>query len=81
MEISRIRAQHTRLKSVREKLSRLMPFDEWCRAVKPTQSAMETYEFVRSTLESELEHARHACELTRWQTEVQGTPRRSRQHR
>ena len=60
MEISRFHAQQTRLTSAREKLSRLMPFDEWCRAVNPTESAKEIYEFVRVTLESELERSRRA---------------------
>jgi hypothetical protein len=60
MEISRIRAQQTRLMSARDKLSRLMPFDEWCRTVNPTESAKEIYQFVRLTLESELERSRRA---------------------
>jgi hypothetical protein len=58
MEISRIHAQRTRWESAQQRLERLMPFDEWCRAVHPTQTAKEMYEFVRSTLEHELERSR-----------------------
>jgi hypothetical protein len=76
MEISRIRAQQTRLTSAREKLSRLMPFDEWCRTVNPTESAKEIYEFVRLTLESELERSRRACFDTCGQSDLHGTGNR-----
>jgi hypothetical protein len=58
MEISRSCARQTRLEDARQKLSRLMPFDEWCRSVNPTETAKELYEFVRLTLESELERSR-----------------------
>jgi hypothetical protein len=82
MEISLIRAQQTRLTSAQEKLARLMPFDEWCRTVNPTDSAKEIYEFVRTTLESELERSRRACSGTCGQSDPQGAAgRRPRPHR
>jgi hypothetical protein len=58
MEVNRIRPQQTRLEHAQEKLSRLMPFDEWCRTVNPTETAKEMYEFVRLTLQDELERSR-----------------------
>jgi hypothetical protein len=58
MEISRVHAQRTRWESAQQRLERLMPFDEWCRTVNPTDTAKEMYEFVRCTLEGELERSR-----------------------
>jgi hypothetical protein len=34
-----------------QRLERLMPFDEWCAKLKPTQAAKELYLFVRARLE------------------------------
>ena len=47
-----IRAAHAK-----RKLKRLMPFDEWCAALNPTDAAKELYQFVRSSLERELADA------------------------
>ena len=62
MEVNRIRPQQTRLEQAQQKLSRLMPFDEWCRTVNPTETAKEMYEFVRLTLQDELERSRHVLD-------------------
>ena len=62
MEVNRIRPQQTRLERAQQKLSRLMPFDEWCRTVNPTETAKEMYEFVRLTLQDELERSRHVLD-------------------
>jgi hypothetical protein len=48
------------MKHAEQKLSRLMPYDEWCRTVNPTETAKEMYEFVRLTLQRELERSRRA---------------------
>ena len=58
MEISKVHAHRTRLEHAQEKLSRLMPYDEWCSTVNPTETAKEMYEYVRLTLQQELEHSR-----------------------
>jgi hypothetical protein len=83
IEISRMRAQQTRFECARAKLGRLMPFDEWCRTVNPTETAKEMYQFVRLTLEREFERSRllygdalRECEPTRARGR---TPRITRQ--
>ena len=54
---------------IQQRLSRLMPFEEWCATLKPTEAAKELYWFVRERLEM-----RAAEALTR----LQGTPPRGR---
>jgi hypothetical protein len=81
MEISRMRAQQTRLQHAQEKLSRLMPFDEWCRAVNPTETAKEMYEFVRLTLERELERTRRLYADALRECELAGAARHPRPRR
>jgi hypothetical protein len=49
-----------RLARLKKKLERLMPFDEWCRVLKPSESAQETYHFVRRTLQTRIREAQ-AC--------------------
>lgn len=58
VEINGIHAQLIRMEQAREKLSRLMPYDEWCHTLNPTETAKEMYEYVRVTLEQELEQSR-----------------------
>jgi hypothetical protein len=36
---------------IQRRLNRLMPFDEWCATLKPTETAKELYLFVRARLE------------------------------
>ena len=36
---------------IQRRLNRLMPFDEWCATLKPTEAAKELYLFVRARLE------------------------------
>jgi hypothetical protein len=36
---------------IQQRLNRLMPFDEWCATLKPTEAAKELYLFVRARLE------------------------------
>jgi hypothetical protein len=72
MEINRIELQRTRMKCTQQKLNRLMPFDEWCRTVNPTESAKEIYEFVRLTLERELERSKAGS------GRLEGTPHSAR---
>ena len=57
-----MRARQTHLEHAQQKLGRLMPFEEWCRTVNPTETAKEMYEFVRLTLESELERSRRVLD-------------------
>jgi hypothetical protein len=42
-----------RAAKARRKLDRLMPFEEWCSTVKPTDAAKELYRVVRRLLEDE----------------------------
>ena len=42
-----------RAAEARRRLDRLMPFEEWCSTVKPTDAAKELYCFVRRLLEDE----------------------------
>ena len=49
-----------RLARLKKNLERLMPFDEWCGLVKPSESAQETYHFVRHTLLTRIREAQ-AC--------------------
>ena len=58
MEINGVEAERIRMKYTQQKLDGLMPFDEWCRTVNPTEAAKEIYAFVRLTLERELEASR-----------------------
>jgi hypothetical protein len=61
-QVSRSRASG---EIARRKLARLMPFDEWCDAINPTDTAKELYVFVRRTLEDQLEQSRRAATLPR----------------
>jgi len=51
---------------VRKRLGRLMPYEEWCALLRPTDAGKELYLFVRSRLEMRLadavERARSATE-------------------
>ena len=42
-----------RAAKARRKLDRLMPFEEWCSTLKPTNAAKELYCVVRRLLEDE----------------------------
>lgn len=55
MDLRKFRSQQARVEVARRKLARLMPYEEWCAAVNPTETAKELYAFVRRTLEEELE--------------------------
>jgi hypothetical protein len=41
----------TAASDIQRRLNRLMPFDEWCATLKPTEAAKELYLFVRARLE------------------------------
>jgi hypothetical protein len=58
----RVELKKARLKLARLKksLERLMPFEEWCRLLKPSDCAQETYHFVRRTLQTRIREAQ-AC--------------------
>jgi|RhiMethySRZTD1v2_1073278.scaffolds.fasta_scaffold241687_2 hypothetical protein len=49
-----------RLARLKKNLERLMPFEEWCGLVRPSEPAQETYQFVRRTLQARIREAQ-AC--------------------
>lgn len=66
MDHKRPGSRRDRAEAARNKLARLMPFDEWCNAVNPTEPAKELYAFVRRTLEIELEDTAGAGTMRRF---------------
>jgi hypothetical protein len=61
MDQKQVSRNTDRAEIARRKLARLMPFDEWCDAINPTDTAKELYAFVRRTLEDQLEQSERAA--------------------